>query len=259
MRKPRHDDEAMQSSIFRSLAALVATAGLATAATIDVGLSGTTSTDGWENLTATNYSGYGSFPGTGAWPAPIGSNTAGSGDAELNKSSGGGYLASEGIYSGGFSGTPNTSGANFLVSDSTIVSDIQTAVFQIEIGQAYGYDFYNNVLPTLSYNGGDQQITASYSKIISQYQNGTFEDPITGIDEPVYVTLYGLQWDLSSITTPITSLEITWTTVQHSVIYSMQLDQSNTFTQVVPEPSTYALIGLGLGALLFMRRIRRLA
>lgn len=247
----------MQSTIFRTMAALVASAGLTTAATIDVGLSGTTSEDGWYNLTSANFSGYGSFPGSGAWPSPIGSNTPGSGDAELNKTAGAAYLAGEGIYSGGYSATANTSGASFLASDSTVVAGLQTVVFQIEIVQAYGYDFYNNVLPTLSYNGGNQKIAADYNAILGQYQNGTFETP-DGI-QPLYVTLYGLQWDLSGITTPITSVEITWTTVQHSVIYSAQLDQSSTFTQVVPEPSTYALIGLGLGALLFMRRIRRLA
>lgn len=247
----------MQPKLLRTLAALLATAGLATAATIDVGLTGTTSKDGWYNLTSANFTGYGSFPGSGAWPSPIESNTPGSGDATLNKTAGAAYLGGEGVYSGGFSGTANTSGASFLASDSTVVDGLKTVVFQIEIVQAYGYDFYNNVLPTLSYNGGNQQITAGYTKILSQYQNGTFETPDG--TQPLYVTLYGLQWDLSSISTPITSLEITWTTVQHSVIYAAQLDQSNTFTQVVPEPSTYALIGLGLGALLFMRRIRRLA
>ncbi len=103
----------MQSTIFRTLAALAATAGLATAATIDVGLSGTTDKDGWYNLTSANFTGYGSFPGNGAWPSPIGSNTPGSGDAVLNKSAGAAYLAGDGIYSGDFPPRPTPAAPAF--------------------------------------------------------------------------------------------------------------------------------------------------
>src|SRR5690349_21815159 len=57
---------------------------------------GTTSTDGWFDLNSTNFPGYGSF-GTAfnAWPAPVGSNQSGSGDALLDKLAGtSGYIAS---------------------------------------------------------------------------------------------------------------------------------------------------------------------
>src|SRR5688572_26216951 len=63
-------------------------------AVVSVSLPGTTSFDSWENLnTATQGTGYGSSAAGTAWPAAIESNVAGSGDAQLNKFSGRGYLS----------------------------------------------------------------------------------------------------------------------------------------------------------------------
>ena len=76
----------------RILAAAAASFGLfgsfASAAPQPVALSGVTSTDRWAGLTSTAYPGYGAFPGGSDWPGPIGSNTAGSGDADLNRVAG---------------------------------------------------------------------------------------------------------------------------------------------------------------------------
>src|SRR5688572_22649890 len=89
---------------------------------IDIDLPGITSYDGWQGLTSTNYPGYGAFPGTSEWPAPIGSNTDGSGDAELiklaNGAGGGAHPSGAGIYFGGFSGTPNSFGGTLGVTDA---------------------------------------------------------------------------------------------------------------------------------------------
>lgn len=242
-------------------AALLGTAGQSEAAFTDPQLLGTTQYDGWatDDLNTTGNSGYPSFPGTGAWPGPMESGTAGSGDAELYKISngaGGGPFPSSGsLYYGGFAGDPNINGGTVAVTDSTPVSDLNNVVFQIEIGEAYGYDFFNNALPTLNYNGGDQAIAATTSALMDQYQNGTFPDPVSGEDEPVYVNTYMIQWDLSSITDSITEFEIAWTAVQHAQVYALQLDQSNTFT-AVPEPASVGLVAVGC-LLVVGRRTRR--
>lgn len=233
----------------------------ASAAPIPIALSGNTQNDGWTNaaLTSAANPGYGSFPGSGAWPAPIPSNVGG--DASLNKVSngtgGGPYPASSSIYFGGFSGDLNVNGGTLAVTDSTPVANLQTVVFQIEIGEASTYDFYNGVLPTLSYNGGTQMLTADYISLTQVY-NGTVEMP-TG-EEPVYINTYALQWDLSGVSETISSFTISFTGVQHGQVYAMQLDQSDMMTQAVPEPSTYALMALGAGVICWhMRRKARMA
>ena len=239
----------------------VSLAFTAYAAPIPIALSGNTQNDGWTNpaLTAAANPGYGSFPGSGAWPAPIQSNVGG--DAYLSKVSngtgGGPYPASGSIYFGGFSGDANVNGGTLSVTDATPLANLQTVVFQIEIGEASTYDFYNGVLPTLSYNGGTQFLTADYVSL-SQVFNGTVEMP-TGT-EPIYINTYALQWDLSGISETISTFSISFSGVQHSQVYSMQLDQSDTMTQAVPEPSTYALMALGAGVVCWhLRRKARLA
>ena len=231
-----------------------------TATPVGIPLTGNTQTDDWSNssLTAAANPGYGSFPGSGAWPQPIASDSGG--DASLNKiangAGGGPYPGSGSIYFGGFSGDPNVDGGTLSVTDNSPVANLQTVVFQIEIGEAWTYDFYNGVLPTLSYNGGTQNLVADFTSL-SQVYNGTVEMP-TG-DEPVYINTWALQWDLSAIEAEITSFSLTFTGVQHAQLYSMQLDQSDTFTQAVPEPTAGVLIGLGAFVMTYRLRRRRSA
>lgn len=242
------------------------------AAPQNLGLSGTTAFDGWNNFSSTTLSGFGGFPGTSAWTGSygttvsgaIGSYVAGSGDAILTKAangtSGGPYVASGSIYSGGFSGDANVNGGTLAVTDTTPLADLKTIVFQLEIGEAWTYDLYNHALPTLTYtyNDGTGDVTvtsvaADYSSILLQAYNGTVTMP-SG-EEPVYINLHALQWDLSAVTGDITAFTINFTTVQHSQVYAMQLDQGDTMVQVVPEPSTYAMIVAGSALLLW--RLRR--
>jgi hypothetical protein len=232
----------------------------------------------WVNLSAfaqngiPGVTGTPGFPGTGAWAAPIasqvdtaigsvGSSLAGAGLNKVADGAGGGpYAASSGLYFGGFSSTPNTLGGTLRITDATPLAGLQTVALQVGIGEAWTYDFYNHALPTLSYttaSGTTSGISASFTQTLEQFFNGTVSMP-TG-DEPVYINQYGLQWDLSGVSQPITSFSIDFTGVQHSQLYGATLSQADLMNQVVavPEPGTYALMLAGLAGVGFVAARRR--
>ncbi len=230
-------------------------------ALVEPNLSGTTQNDVFTALTNPPVTGFPGFPGTGAWPNPIESNIGG--DAQLikvsNGTGGGPYPASGSIYYGGFSGAVNNNGGTLAVTDSTPVEGLANVVFQLQIGEAWTYDLYqpdagdpDSVLPVLNYNGGSQQLRPATSLFIERFYNGTVAMP-TG-DEAVYINTRLLQWDLSDISDPITSFSVSFTGVQHAQLYSLRLDQSDTFT-AVPEPATIGM--LAATGLMALRRRRR--
>jgi hypothetical protein len=251
--------------ISKLLPALVLLSGSAFAQVIPINFNpgDTVSYDGWRNLTNVNFPGYSGFPGFSGWPGPIGSNAAGSGDANLNKvgngPGGGPYVGGESIYFGGTSNVPNTLGGTLSVTDSTIISDLNTVVFQIQIGEAFGYDLYNGAPPTLMVNGSTP-ITLQYSGLIAHVDTGT-TFPTPDGPEIVYLNTWGFQYDLSGISEPITSLTIQFSGVQHSQVYALQLNQSSGIysNSLVPEPSTALLGCFGLGLALVSRRRRKVA
>ncbi|WP_265592967.1 autotransporter-associated beta strand repeat-containing protein [Verrucomicrobium sp. BvORR034] len=222
-------------------------------------LTGTISYDGWANLFNPPYSGV-IFPGSGAWPTTgawtsydpdgeggaeavgaIGSNTANSGDALLykisNGSGGGPYPASGSIYFGGFSGDANVNGGTLGVVDTTPLAGVKTVAFQVDIGEATAYDFYKHELPILQYTtlaGGSTLYTLDpvQSQLLLQIYTGDILMP-TGYED-LYRNTWGLQFDLSGITDTITSLQLSFTGVQHAQLYALQLDQStNKYTTSV--------------------------
>ncbi|MFI4862277.1 MAG: PEP-CTERM sorting domain-containing protein [Phycisphaerales bacterium JB063] len=225
----------------------------------DPGLSGAVTTDLWTDLTAQGNPGYGGFPGSGLWPGPIqsqaGSTTpGGAGLVKVSNGSGGGpYPAGSSIYYGGFSADINNDGGTLSVQDNTPLADVENVVFQIQIGEAWTFDFLDEVLPTLTINGTTTLSGESgYHTLIEQFDNGTVTMP-TG-EETVYINTWLVQWDLSSFAEEVTSLEVTFTGVQHAQLYQLRLDQSDSYS-LVPEPGSLALIAAG-GAM-FMRRRRR--
>jgi len=201
--------------------------------------SGSTSTDGWFNLNSTTYPGYGTFgTATAAWPAPIGSDQIGSGDASLDKLAG----------TSGYLGGPDTNAiyspdiGTFTVADGATVSGLSNILIQVSSTGNLG-----PVGLTLDYNEGTQNLAPTFTKLISSEMISTPFGPASN-----YIWAY--QWDVSSL--GITSFSADWSTVAaHNLTYGARLDQSSTFVQVVPEPSTCVLMALGLGSV-FLRRHR---
>ena len=195
--------------------------------------SGASSFDGWANITLANFSGYGGFPGNNAWPNPIGSNAEASGDSELARvagspDGGGPFLASGSIYFGSFTQVPNALGGTLRVSDMTPLPNLKTLVFQIQIGEADGYDFHDPAgYPVLRMNGQTNAVSATYEPVLlGRYQNGTFFSPETEKEEPVYVNTWAFQWNLAEGTT-VSSFQIEFSAVTHAQVYALQLDQSS--------------------------------
>ncbi|WP_146431065.1 PEP-CTERM sorting domain-containing protein [Blastopirellula retiformator] len=227
---------------------------------IDPGLSGSTQYDEWTNtgLIGASNPGFPGFPGSGAWPSPIGSDAVGSGDATLNKtangSGGGPFPSGSSMYFGGFSSAINNDGGTLQVADATPVANLQTVSFQVQIGEAWTYDFFDDILPTLSYNGGSQDLAATTSLLLEQYDNGTVTMP-SG-EETVYINTYLLTWDLSSIIGTISDFAIDFTGVQHATLFTLRLDQSDQ-PVATPEPGSLALLLGGIPAAIWCLRRRR--
>ena len=233
------------------------------AALINPAITGNIQYDGWIGLTSANYAGYGSFPGSGSWPAPIGSNrtlantfnTNESGDAVLAKVAngvgGGAFLSGSSVYFGNFSTDPNTLGGTLALSDATPVTGVRNVIAQIQIGEAFGFDFFNHILPTLSYNGGAQSLPATFSTITDRFYNGTFDSPVG--PQPIYINTYVLQWDLTGVAAPVTGFSVSFSGVSHSQVYGARLDQSDVYS-AIPAPGVAALGALG--GLVAVRRRR---
>ena len=212
---------------------LAALMPLANAQSVNPSLAGTTSYDGWNNLSRYTYTGFPGFPGTLTWPRAIDSAAPGSGDAEITRlaigadGTGGAYPAEETLYFFSFQQVPNALGGTLRVADTTPLEGVKTVVLQIQIGEAEGYDFFSpGGAPVLKVNGETAGPVPLAPMLISRFQSGTFESPETGLDEPVFVKTWGFQWDVSSLGI-INSLQIDFSAVTHAQIYEVRLDQSD--------------------------------
>ncbi len=220
---------------------------------------GSSSYDGWINLTVANFPGYGGFPGSGAWTDSIGSNAMGSGDSVLVRiagapTGGGPFPLDYSIYFGSYRQNTNELGGTLGIWELTPASNLKTVVLQIQIGEAVGYDFHEPTgLPVLKVNGQTDAIRASFEPVLlGRYQNGTFLSPETEQDEPVYVNTWAFQWNLDQGVT-VDSFQIEFSAVTHAQVYALQLDQTSVLQsqQVFAKselPPQIKLVSVGLPA-----------
>lgn len=208
-------------------ASLFAIAGLAQAnATHDtfIDVANSVSFDGWNQLNR------GRLPAAltlDELKAGTVANVAGSGDAALTLLSGGYYPAGFGLYGDG----------SLTFTDNTVASNITSLVFQGIIND-FNASFGGTPLSlSLSYNGGNQALAGTLVQ---------FTDTGTAAD------YYQYSWDLSSVSAPITSYTLNFN-IGFSQSLAFQVDQ----VAAVPEPSSYAMLMLGLGAVGFAARRRK--
>ncbi len=288
-----------------SAGAAYAATGIQDAIPVAKSLAGTVKDDGWYNLTVRNQTkvvdgntvtiaantGYPSvFNSTNAWPQAIASQVNSGGPAAgFNKVSNGNgfgpYPAGDALYAISFSNNFNAKGGTLGVFEANPVANLASVVFQVELGNANGYDFYQptqagttaygnasalqvgaltniDYSPKLNLTFADNtsaSLISDWAELSAKGENGTISMP-SG-EEPIFINLYAFQWDLSSYTN-ISSYNITFDVVEHSQTYAARLTQSDTFNQLVavsavPEPEAYAMFLAGLGLIGFVSRRRK--
>jgi hypothetical protein len=191
--------------------------------------------EGWEELTSLAYPDNDViFPGTDSWPDPLeskvganfGSNAI---DKTANGSGGGPYPAATSMYYGGTSSSTNNDGGELTIESTTgagLLSGVRTVVFQIDIGEAWTYDLYNNVAPVLTYvsDTGSGAVTLAYQSLYKETPNGTVSMP-SGI-EPLNINSRAYQFNLNGLGN-ISKLTIKFRGVQHAQLYGVGLQQFN--------------------------------
>lgn len=276
--------------------------GIQDAIPVAKALNGTKKDDGWYNLSASaktktvdgtpmtiaGISG-GNFPGMAPLPNVISQVKSDNDNSATfrkvsNGAAGGAFPSSDSLYAGSVSSAYNFNGSKLGVFETAPVENLANVVFQVELGGANGYDFYQpsvgntattggastlsvgaltvtNYFPTLNLtfsNNTTAQLSANWAELSTKGENGTTS--AGGTEEPVYINLYAFQWDLSSYSN-ISSFNVTFDVVAHSQTYAARLTQSDIFNQVVampvPEPESYAMILAGLGLVGLVARRRR--
>lgn len=253
------------------VAILMCLAAHARAQIIDVNFSGggTTNYSGWSNL-GVSYAGYGgAFPGRSSWPTPIPA-TAGSTNATLNRTlavtnvnfpqpgtntisgpyvtgntitdTNGSIISTGSVYFGSLSGSSNVFGGTVRVAQAGPLNGLQTIVFQIQIGEVFGYDFFEpSGFPSLTLDGSSSVVPASFTNLVNRFENGL--DP--QLRTPLFINTWGYQWNLTNGQMP-SSYAITMSGVAHSQIYGLRLDETTVLqsTAVVPEPTVTHLLAI---------------
>ncbi len=217
--------------------ALLALATSQSHAAITLTLPGNTESALWTPLNNVKYpssAGWNSFGmNTQPFQAALSPNPESTLGGTFNKLSGGGYFASSSIYNFGVPGT-------FHISDLSPLAGLETVVFQADLGTALA------AVPILNYNGGSQAL----APIFQTTAPGNFLSSFGG--PPAPTTNYAWQWDLSAV--EVTSYEVRFTTIEHGTIFRLDVAASDSFAQVIPEPSSL-MLGV-VGVLVFTRRRR---
>ncbi len=149
---------------------------------------------------------------------------------------------------------------------TTAAFDISNVVFQLVGMQNPDYSVDQTLsfsAPTvfsgnpirLSYTiGGDTFYRTATDRAITNFGADVTIGPFSG---DLYT--YAWQWDLSDVVGTITSITIEAPIIVHSATANARIDISDNYERIivsVPEPSTYAMIAFGVGALLVHGRRR---
>ena len=224
-----------------TIASLLLLTAIHASAAFSINLPGNTETGTWSNLYKLP-----TIEGNPPPPAPPSLTTliASSGSsATFTRTSGPAFYtgSGSGIYSANPMDFMGTYPSSFSISDDAPIVDLATIVFQARF----------NLAPTsilLSLNGAT---TGPLSNIEATFATNSLA--ATDIFDHAW------QWDLSGVTEEITSYEISFTVPGHGVIYSGQtpisVHTSDSFVQVVPEPTT-GLLAIAPLAFVVLRRRR---
>lgn len=206
----------------------------AQASLTDFGLTGNASSDGWDNLTTS--SGIGEV-----WPAAFGSNEAGSGDADLERLSGTHFAAGLGLYS-------YMSGSVLEISDATALTDVETIVVAFRYGEnAENPSFLTG--PSLTIN--DSTVVGSAGNTLNLGIQSVY---VEAMGDYVDYSTKIYQWDVSGL--GVASFDIEFDLGMHTSLVGIQMEQSDSYTEAIPEPATLMLLGSAGGALCLLRRLR---
>lgn len=211
-------------AIGASLLAITSLAQANTTYSSFVDVADSVSFDGWNQLNRNRVDDNGAAnPLTAAQlAAGTAGNVAGSGDALLTQVTGSYYPAGFGLYGDG----------NLTFTDNTVANNISALAFQgivNDFNASFGGEAYTI---TLSYNGGSQAIAGT---LVNFVNTGTVDD------------YYYYSWDLSGISTPITSYTLNFS-AGFSQALAFQVDQVASVSSV-PEADSYAMMMLGLGVM----------
>ncbi len=125
--------------------------------------------------------------------------------------------------------------------------DISNVLFQADIASNPEFSIPFSGGPLLSFNGGSQNLAASY------FANNGSEDRVTSFGNQTY-TGAAWQWDLSAYGDTINSISIVNPYSVHTSVSGLRVDAAGgAFTAAIPEPSMILLCGLA-GGLGFVRR-----
>lgn len=205
-----------------------------------VDVTNSANTDGFNNLSAARIT-------TPQLVAGVASNVnEGASDATLKRLSGGFYPASFGLYSW-------STDSNFSLSVGSAIAGLTSITLQsfITVDTTQGVDglLQAGYLPSLSFNGGTQALTPVWSVTPVSGGFGMDGSPLPATaNNPNYGVF---TWDLTGVTTPVTSFAVNFGIDTHASALAFQLDQ----VAAVPEPGTYAMMLAGMG--LIGMRLRR--
>lgn len=144
----------------------------------------------------------------------------------------------------------------FTVSTSTPLDGLSNIILQLRTGTIFP-DSPEFTPFQLAQMAGSVVLSLNQGTILREWD---FRE-MTHLSQDMFSTTYtqevwAFQWDLSDIDVPITDFSIGWDSHPFGNIFGVQIDQSNSFTQVIPEPSSLGLAAVGLS--LCLRRTRRI-